>query len=478
MSRFTEEAVVRLKGPDWMRKRRTQAWKRFSEQSLPTESEEVWRYSPINRLDLDAYLPVVAAPAGAAGETPAESHLHDLGSRIGLVTIVNGWPNEPAMSLPDGVSVGLASQRADGPGLIGNVLQARDALAALHDAFVPDAVIIEVAAGAMPEDPLILYHGSTGPAVPSPSSDGDLAQNEKGMGPALFPHTVVRLERGAQLRVVELFDGFGGTSGKEGQDQGKDDRALLLPVTELTVAQGAVLSYASVQTLGTGAWTLGRLSATVAQDASLRAFTAGFGAGYDRLRTDVALTGRGASSELCSVYLGTADQVHDVRTLQDHVAPSTVSDLLCKGAVAGSARSIYSGLIRMRPGAVHADAMQSNHNLVLGEDAHADSVPNLDIQENDVRCSHASSVGPVDSDQIFYLESRGVPPERAERLIVLGFFNDIIQRCPVPSLQPRLRQEVGLRMVQGFGELTRDGAVAEAPAGPAGAGAVGPGASR
>ena len=178
----------------------------------------------------------------------------------------------------------------------------------------------------------------------------------------------------------------------------------------------------------------------------MRSFTVGLGAAYDRSRTDAIAAGPGARSELRSAYLGTGEQVHDVRTLQDHVAPHTTSDLLCQGAVAGQSRSVYSGLIRVRRGAVRTVALQTNHNLVLDERAHADSVPNLDIEENDVRCSHASTVGPIDEDQRYYLESRGIAPDRAERLIVLGFFDDIVERSPVPAVVGRLRREVGLRL--------------------------------
>jgi Fe-S cluster assembly protein SufD len=207
----------------------------------------------------------------------------------------------------------------------------------------------------------------------------------------------------------------------------------------------------SLQVLGMGAWTIGRIAGTAGRDATLRTFSVGLGGSYDRLRTDAAVVGTGGATELRSAYLGTGKQVHDIRTLQDHEAPRTTSDLLCKGAVAGTSRSVYSGLIRVRHGAVRSEAMQTNHNLVLGEEAHADSVPNLDIAENDVRCSHASTIGPVDEDQRYYLESRGVPPEQAERLIVLGFFGDIVDRAPVPAVVPRLRHEVNLRLADTLG---------------------------
>ena len=125
--------------------------------------------------------------------------------------------------------------------------------------------------------------------------------------------------------------------------------------------------------------------------------------------------GAGATSNLLAVYFGAARQMHDFRTLQDHRAPKTTSDLLFKGAVAGAAHSVYSGLIRVEKGARGTNAFQTNRNLVLAEGARADSVPNLEIEENELRCSHASAVGPIDEEQRYYLESRGVPPEVAGR---------------------------------------------------------------
>jgi Fe-S cluster assembly protein SufD len=134
--------------------------------------------------------------------------------------------------------------------------------------------------------------------------------------------------------------------------------------------------------------------------------------------------------------------MHDFRTMQDHAGPRTTSDLLFKGAVADTARSVYSGLIRVRKEASGTNAFQTNRNLVLSEGASAESVPNLEIENNDVRCSHASAVGPIDEEQRFYLESRGIPPEVGERLIVQGFFSEIIDRLPVPQLIVPLRAAV------------------------------------
>jgi Fe-S cluster assembly protein SufD len=134
--------------------------------------------------------------------------------------------------------------------------------------------------------------------------------------------------------------------------------------------------------------------------------------------------------------------MHDFRTKQEHIAPRTTSDLLFKGAVQDQAHSVYTGLIKIGHDAKGSIAFQTNRNLKLSDGAWAESVPNLEIDNNDVRCSHASAIGPIDSDQRFYLESRGVPPAVAERLIVLGFFDDVIGRLPVASVAERLRREV------------------------------------
>jgi len=431
-------------------RRRTEAFDDFVSMPLPSEKEEVWRYTPIDRLDLDRYRPVGAtAPAAAAGEHRladafVDGVAADLSERSALVVVSNGSvvalrpgasAGPTAGGLPPGVTVGGltgagsgADVMAAGRDLLGTVLDGGDALVRLNDALLTDAVVIDVAAGTVLDAPVVVVHWCDG-AEPQ----GDSA-------PASFPRTLCHVGSGARAAVVEVVAGASG-----------DARALVVPVSELVVDDGARLDHVVLQVLGSGSWHLARTAARVGRDGSLRSFSTGLGGAYDRHRTDAAIVGQGGSTQLRTAYFGAGDQVHDIRTLQDHEAPHTTSDLLCKGAVAGSSRSVYSGLIRVRRGAVRTEAMQTNHNLVLDERAHADSVPNLDIEENDVRCSHASTVGPVDEDQRYYLESRGVRPERAERLIVLGFFDDIVQRAPVPSAVRRLRREVGTRLAGALG---------------------------
>jgi Fe-S cluster assembly protein SufD len=225
-----------------------------------------------------------------------------------------------------------------------------------------------------------------------------------------------------------------------------DVDGLVVPIVDLVVGDAANVRYLGVQQLGARVWQIGHQTSSVGRDATLHSANVVLGGDYARVRTDSRLEAQGGTSNLLAVYFGDGDQMHDFRTLQDHVGPRTTSDLLFKGAVGGHARGVYSGLIRVRAGAKGTNAFQTNRNLVLNEGAHADSVPNLEIEENDVRCSHASAVGPVDEEQRYYLESRGVPPEAADRLIVLGFFDDILERTPVPGLIPYLRAAVTAKL--------------------------------
>jgi Fe-S cluster assembly protein SufD len=421
---FTAEASAALPGPDWLRARRAAGYEALVSSPLPSEAEEVWRYTPIDRLVLDDFAPPGQDAPAPAGDQLLAALTTALGAVAGSVLVHNGRAATFTTSGPAGTKAACAFGRAgEVPGSadqLGAVQEGGDALVRLNDAFVADPVFVDVPAGLDVGAPILIVHWC------------DQA--------SAFPRTSVRVGPGGRVSVVEVFAGPEDAA-----------RALVVPVTELAAADGASVSYASLQVLGGAAWSIARLAARGGAGSAVRTFTVGLGAAYGRVRADVSVEGRDAHSEILSAYLGDGSQVHDVRTLQDHVAPRTTSELLCQGAVAGTSRSVYSGLIRVHRGAVRSDARQTNHNLVLDEGAHADSVPNLDILENDVRCSHASTVGPVDEDQRYYIESRGVAPEVAEGLIVRGFFDAIIDRSPVPALVPFLQRAVHDRLVVALG---------------------------
>jgi Fe-S cluster assembly protein SufD len=288
---------------------------------------------------------------------------------------------------------------------------APDAFGSLHDAFVADPVLVRVARGAVVPEPVVVVS----------LVEGD--------GTAAFPRLVVSAGENSELTVY-------------GHAASSDVDALVVPVVELDAGPASRLRYLDAQLLGQSVWQLGRQVSRVGRDADFVTTVVALGGDYARLRIDSALDGRGASGEMQAVYFGEGTQMHDMRTLQDHVAPRTTSNLLFKGAVQGTSHAVYSGLIHIGKEAAGVNAFQTNRNVKLSDGAWAESVPNLEIENNDVRCSHASAVGPVDEDSLFYLESRGVPPAAAERLIVLGFFEEVLERLPVPGAVGPLRTEI------------------------------------
>jgi Fe-S cluster assembly protein SufD len=420
LTEFTADAAAALPGPAWMKQRRVDALARFEAGELPTEAEEVWRYSRIDELDLSSFRPV-AATEGDAGLPPAVTAVvNAVGRRSGLLVLRDGRVAHAEVRdelAARGVLLGGLLQAApdEGAELLGAVAGAPDGFVELATAFLADAALVRVPPKVELDAPLVVVHWL----------DTD--------GGAVFPRTVVQVGESSQAGVVEVV-----ASG--------DVAALAAPVVELDVADAANLAYVGLQQLGSRVWQVAYQASRVGRDASLRSFTASLGGEYARLRTDSRLAGQGGSTQLMAAFFGAGDQMHDFRTLQDHDAPKTTSDLLFKGAVRDRARSVYSGLIRIRHGAHGSNAFQTNRNLVLSEGAHADSVPNLEIEENDVRCSHASTVGPIDEEQRYYLESRGVPPAAADRLIVAGFYGDILDRAPIPGVRAHLRRAVTDRL--------------------------------
>lgn len=390
----------------------------------------MWRYSRIDRLDLDQFRlagTVPVASADAPGPSPSDrihSLVASLGPRSGLVVTINGVLATLASSVPDDLlSLGRIGEHPEGEDLLGSVVTEPSDFLLLNDAFAADPLIVDVAPGAVIEDPVVVVHVVSGSG-----------------GEAVFPRTLVRSGRSSQAGVVEIMvdvdtglladlpsPAASTSPGAAGTGLGH----LVVPLTEIEVADDATLSFVSVQSLGPDTWQLAHQGSTIGAHATLHSFAVALGGSYARLRTDSALQGESGTSMLRAAFIGRDDQMLDFRTLQDHLAPRTTSDLLFMGAVADHAHSVYSGLIRVRRGAVRSDAMQTNHNLVLDEGAQADSVPNLDIEENDVKCSHGSTVGPVDEEQRYYLESRGVAPDVAERLIVAGFFENIADQVPI-----------------------------------------------
>jgi Fe-S cluster assembly protein SufD len=350
---------------------------------LPTDAEEIWRYSRIGELDLTAYRPVACTPDVTTDVAPATVTLSDPGTG-----------HTPELFADDPEPDVFATLNREGA----------------------TTVHIVVPAGAVVAEPIVVTH-----RVPADRS-------------LVRPRLVIEAGADSQVTVIERFE-----SAEAGP-------TLVLPVLQIAAGPAARVNYLAVNDLSEEAWSIGHQQARGDRDSSVMLATVSLGGEYARVRTDARADGPGASTRQVALYFAGGEQMHDFRTIQDHAAPHTTSDLLFKGAVQGHARSVYTGLIRIRENAKGTVAFQTNRNLTLSHGAWAESVPNLDIQTNDVKCSHASTVGPIDEEQRFYLESRGVRPDVAERLVVLGFFDEVLDQLPAAAVVADLRDRVAAKL--------------------------------
>jgi Fe-S cluster assembly protein SufD len=419
VSDFTTARAEALEGPAWLRARRAAAAARFASLPMPTAEDEIWRYTPIKQLDLDAYRPPTAAvlglEAGAvapqSGPRTGSDFVDAVTERSGLVVIVDGYLGTVDLAetaVAQGVTVAAAAEERrllDVPD--------PDALTALHDAFVGDVVVITVPAGIVVDRPIVVL------------------QLTSGGGVASFPHVVVDAGEQSEVTVLDVWSSAAGP-------------AFVSPVVEVQAAQAANVRYVGVQDLGPQVWSTGHLLMSPGRDATTSAWVAALGGEFARLYFDAQLDGQASHAEIAGVYFGEDDQVHDFRSVQDHHATRSVSNLLLKGAVVDHAHAVYTGMIRVHEGAKATESFLANRNLVLSDGAYVDSVPNLEIvNENDIKsCGHAAATGPVDEEHVFYLESRGVPTDVAQRLIVFGFFDDVIRGIPVAGVRDPLRAAI------------------------------------
>ena len=252
---------------------------------------------------------------------------------------------------------------------------------------------------------------------------------------AVFPHTLIVLEEGSELTFIDRYV------------SPRLDRALSDAIVELYLGAGSKLRYVSLQDWGEGMTHLSVQRAVIGRDAELRSLAVSFGATLSRTEVESILEGDGGSSEMLGVYFAGGDQHFDHRSIQDHLGSQTSSELLYKGALRDRSRTIYSGTVIIRKGAHKCDAYQTNRNVLLSEQAKADSIPNLEILSNDpVRCGHAASVGPVDEDVLYYMQSRGIPYREAERLVVFGFFQEVLDRITLPEIRSSLEATIASQL--------------------------------
>ncbi len=405
--------------PDWFREQQREAWQQFESLPAPTRKDQLWRFSNVDLLDLKSFqhsyplsdddrsnvlkysrgLDEFAARMIFAGDQLIE---RDVVSEQLKKRGVIFQPLERAIvEHADLFRKHFMSQ----PAVLGSAKYA-----ALHKALVSNGTFLFVPRGVEIELPIEIFHWLRGENV------------------SVFPHLLLVADELAKVTVVEHF-------------RSCDQRAagLACGVNDLIAGPGAKITYVCAQTWGENVRALQMNTTTVDHDASAMSLNLHLGGKYSRFESLSRLIGEGARSDLLAVAVANGEQEFDARTLQDHVSPHTASDLLYKNALDDRARCTFGGLIRVEPHAHFTDAYQKVRNLLLSDDSEANSMPGLEILADNVRCTHGATSGQINEDEMFYLRSRGIPVSVAQRLIVTGFLNEVIQRLEQPAIAVHLR---------------------------------------
>jgi Fe-S cluster assembly protein SufD len=377
---------------------------------MPSAGDEDWKYVDLD-FSLDDYGPVLQ-PSGQLG---SDEYLEALDGSVARVTLVDGTV---VASEGDEVTVGAISDMPEeqvrpryGVAASPDI----DIFTAANHAFGPPGAAILVPAG----------RAVTAPVVVDVQSVSD--------GTAVFPHIVVIGGPGSEASVVVVYRSAPGA------------RVLVCPILEVLADRNASLAVSVVQRLADSARMVAHHQFVADRDATLRIDEIGLGGRYARQRLGISLQGLGSSVKMGGIYFGDGRQVLDYRIHVTHYGPHTTSDIFLKGAVADRAQAVWTGLMRIEKPAVGTSAFETNRNLVLSDGAKVHSVPNLEILTDDLQCGHGSSSGPLDEDQLYYLMSRGLPRDKAERLLVRGFFNEILSKLAVPGLAPPSRTAVATK---------------------------------
>jgi Fe-S cluster assembly protein SufD len=431
--------------PDWLTERRRDGAALATELGLPSQKTKGWEFTDLSALvEEDFEVPAEADPA-VREHADAVLNLPEEGSRIVQIdqTMLNG--TAPAATGADagardatrnsGVPVvtSLAQAAELYPELVrerlGSLVASDDPFVARNDAAWRGGAFVYVPAGQRLEAPVQIE------AI----HDADRA--------ALGFRTLIVIEEGAQAEVWEQW-----------LATDRDRAGLFNTVSEIWVGPGANLRYVTAQGLGESSWIFATQRAEVERDASLDWVALGFGSSRGKVRMETRLSGPGSSARVTGAYAGNGSQHLDFDTTQEHAAPHTTSDLAFRGVLEESATAVWRGMIRVDPGAQQTDAFQESRNLLLSKSAHADAIPGLEIEANDVRCTHAAAVAQIDAEQLHYLRSHGLPDEQAKRLIIEGFLEALVERLD----EGLVRAAVSVALERRLGEILGERQVAAA----------------
>ncbi|MDZ7845065.1 MAG: Fe-S cluster assembly protein SufD [Anaerolineales bacterium] len=396
------------------------AWEVYQSLPFPTLKDEAWRRTSLRSLDLESFQ-LSNGKQRSDGEAKIPDQLlrpvsaEDSGGQA-LIS-----PEGVTVTLEDGLAAegliftDLKTAAAEHPQLLEKIMGStvppeEGKFAALTAAYGDKGLFLYVPRNMRVDKPL---HSLTWAS---------------GSGQALFSQLLIYLEEGASLDYIHESSSPGET----------EKESFLGENVEIVLGKNARLTLADLQTLGTNVWSIAHKNARLERDAHLDWVMGELGSKLNKHFISVDLDGEGAEGQVSALFFAGGGQHLSFNTRQNHNAPHTNSDLLFKGALKEDGRSVWRGMIYVAPGARNIDGYQANRNMILSDQARSDSIPGLEILNNDVRCTHGSTVGKIDREQLFYLQARGIPREQAEQLILQGFFEVIFGRIPYQSIQDRL----------------------------------------
>src|ERR687885_2688595 len=436
VSAETVKALSALKNePGWLTEKRLSAWRTFEKTPMPSLRDEAWRYTDISDVRIEDFLPYAPSP-----DVTSEGDLPDAVQRL----IKEGEENSALLVQHNSETTFVR---------IGEELSRRGVVFTdLHTALKENEDLIrERLFGLVPEDydkfaalSAAAFSGGSFLYVPRGVDVEVPIQSYRWLDVAgsIMPRTLVVVEEGATLTYIDEYASAGG-----------EEPALSNGAVELFVGQGANVRYVSLQNWERNVLHFNTIRSSAGRDAVINSLVVSLGSQLSRTNVEAGLAAPGSDSEMLGLYFADSSQVLDHHTLQDHIAPNAHSDLLYKGALRDESLTVFSGLIRVEPGAQKTDAYQTNRNIILGtDDAFAVSLPNLEIMADDVKCSHGSTTGQVDETELFYLMSRGIPRREAEKLVVFGFFGEVTGRVPLGGLKEKLDRAIEDKIGLGFEE--------------------------
>ncbi len=413
---MVEQISVQRNEPTWLREQRLAAFDLFEQMQWPPHTQDGWRRIDLRKIDLDGLKPIASSGniategllqqrSGLVVQQGAVARQIELSDELKAKGVIFTSLEEAARTMPQLVQLHL------GAAIKSNV----NRFTAMNAAFWTGGVFLYVPKDVKVELPLHALFGS--------DADG-----------AIFSRVLILIDRFSEVAFVSASQSGAASVFNDG-------------VAEIYVGEGARLRYINVQQWGENVNDISFQKAVLSPSSKLDLINIGLGGNISRTQVDAELSGAGSETMLTGLYFPRRSQYLEYNTVQDHAAASTTSNLLYKGVNEDNGRSVFEGLILVRPEGKLSSSGMTNRNLLLSKTAHADSVPNLEIKANDIlKCSHASSLGPVDAEALFYLMSRGIPQEVAKQIVVEGFFAEVINKLGIPELEAYLIEAIKTKL--------------------------------